>query len=236
MLSAVSASADSFTLPSSAGSPNPGCGPLDNTCDAIASGSLVSKPGSFNINESGDVNACGVSFDCATLANPNKLCYPLGGTVSLTFGADVLVLVSSPINQASNPAGDTLCATETAQSGGWPLELTFKVDPIASQGIYHLATGSGSLIGTWDAFNPTICGTPCGSHLSESLAFNYTNVSIPNLALDTSGGGCDPANPLCGNPGGGATPELDSILLFGSGLSGFVAYAVRRRRAGKLRS
>jgi hypothetical protein len=71
-------------------------------------------------------------------------------------------------------------------------------------------------------------------HLSDELALIYNDVSIPNLLLDTTGGCVTDCGNGNGNGNPGATPELDSILLFGSGLSGFVAYAVRRRRAGML--
>jgi hypothetical protein len=53
-----------------------------------------------------------------------------------------------------------------------------------------------------------------------------------------TGGNPTGGNPTGGNPGAGgavdpaATPELGSLILFGSGAAGFAAYAWRRRRAG----
>ena len=42
---------------------------------------------------------------------------------------------------------------------------------------------------------------------------------------------CAPPSPPGGDPKPGATPELDSLLLFGVGLSGLGGYAVTRYRA-----
>jgi len=225
-LSSVTALADTFNFPPTAGTLNAGCGAFDLSCDAVAAGNLAGAPGTFAINEHGDVTCDPAVFNC--LPAPNKLCFPLTGSTTLTNGGDVLVLVSKP-------STDTICVTQLTDAAGvpvpgpWPLILTFGVDP-SSQGIYANKIGSGSLQGTWTLADPTACPDPCGLALSESMAFTFTDI---NVALLPSGGGCDPNDPTC-NGGPGATPELDSILLFGSGLSGIVAYAVRRRRAGKL--
>jgi hypothetical protein len=64
----------------------------------------------------------------------------------------------------------------------------------------------------------------------EFETVTLTVVSIPNLTL-SSGGGCV-VN--CGGGGGGglgATPELDSLTLFGSALIGLAGYVGLRRRA-----
>jgi hypothetical protein len=51
------------------------------------------------------------------------------------------------------------------------------------------------------------------------------------LVLSPRGGtGC---TVNCGPPPPGATPEVDSLVMFGSGLSGLAAYVLRRRRAGR---
>jgi len=55
-------------------------------------------------------------------------------------------------------------------------------------------------------------------------------VSISIQAAGDGGGGTGGGG---GGPNPGETPELDSLLLFGSGLSGLIGYAtlrVRRRR------
>jgi hypothetical protein len=227
-VSSVTASADTFTLPPTAGTANAGCGIFSLFCEAVAGGSLVGSPGTFAINEHGDVTCDPAVFNC--IPATNQLCYPLTGSTTLTSGGDVLVLVSKP-------SIDTFCATQPMDAlgapvpGPWPFALTFGVDP-SSQGIYANKTGNGSLKGTWTP-DPKTCPDPCGLGLSDSLALTFTQIDV---ALLPSGGGCDPNDPLC-NGGVGATPELDSILLFGSGLSGIVAYAVGRWRAanaGKL--
>jgi hypothetical protein len=82
------------------------------------------------------------------------------------------------------------------------------------------ANGTGTLEGQFP-------GSILGASLTV-LSLNSSDFNVPVL-------GCTDPNGCNGNPTPGATPELDSILLFGSGLSGLVAYAVRRRRAGKLR-
>jgi hypothetical protein len=51
------------------------------------------------------------------------------------------------------------------------------------------------------------------------------DLSDPNDNCGTSGSGGG------GGPNPGATPELDSVVLFGSGLSGLAAYALMRLRA-----
>src|SRR5437773_1218817 len=71
VLSAISASADVLNVPLIGASPNPGCGPLDVSCEAIAAGNLVPS-GTFNIAESGNVDACFNGFTCVPLEN--KLC------------------------------------------------------------------------------------------------------------------------------------------------------------------
>ena len=61
-----------------------------------------------------------------------------------------------------------------------------------------------------------------------------------NLGGGNPGGGnLGGGNPVGGNPGGGgavdpaATPELGSLILFGSGAAGLAGYAWTRRRAGR---
>jgi hypothetical protein len=59
---------------------------------------------------------------------------------------------------------------------------------------------------------------------AASLTSNVASVSVTVLTN----------TPICTvncAPGAGATPELDSLLLFGSGLSGLGAYALARFRA-----
>ena len=59
--------------------------------------------------------------------------------------------------------------------------------------------------------------------------------TVYDFELDASGGGDDGGGTGCTvdctPPPPGATPELDSLLLFGSGLSGLGGYAIMRLRA-----
>ncbi len=57
----------------------------------------------------------------------------------------------------------------------------------------------------------------------DSTAVTLT-AEVPNMQ---PGGGT-----TAGPPSPGATPELDSVLLFGTGLIGVGGYLLRRRRAG----
>jgi hypothetical protein len=163
--------------------------------------------------------------------------------MTLNFGssADRLALVAGPTGTS------TLCYTQPVDSAGapsplagpWPLRLTFTVDPTASTGIYAGATGSGSIDGTWSttAACSDADGNPvqnCGLSGEPLAAFTLNGVSIPDLDIG-NGGGCIVG---CGGGGGGgggpipsATPELESMSLFGSGLARLGGYILLRRRA-----
>jgi len=54
-----------------------------------------------------------------------------------------------------------------------------------------------------------------------------------SISIQAAGNGAGGTGGGGGGPNPGETPELDSLLLFGSGLSGLIGYAtlrVRRRR------
>ena len=62
----------------------------------------------------------------------------------------------------------------------------------------------------------------CNS-LNVCATSSNTLTILPTLGGGDLGGG--------GAPGVGATPELDSLMLFGSGLAGLAGYAATRLRA-----
>ncbi len=193
------------------------CDPF-NGCSATVSGNLTgSTPGSYSLQFTL------VGIPDADLVDPNA--------TQWCFAAK-----SGEINQAIlNFTGAGATGQVVLDTGGLCVPPTFMEDPtkpltkfsvpftVHSGNLDFLgATGSGSLDGQ---FPNSIFGGPTFTFLTV----NSPDFNVPSLTC-TDPNGCN------GNPNPGATPELDSIVLFGSGLSGIVAYAVRRRRAGKLRS
>jgi hypothetical protein len=70
-------------------------------------------------------------------------------------------------------------------------------------------------------------GTITGTYNSYSATLIFSNISgVINLGGGGSGGVGGG-----GGPGLGATPELDSLLLFGGGALGLAGYAITRARA-----
>jgi hypothetical protein len=211
---------------------SPTCAIFDAAC-TLTSGPVSTSFGTFRLNVLGDPGGS------VPPASGNGWCMPLSGSSTLTFGSstDQLAL-----------AGGTLCYTQPTDSAGapsppqgpWPLQLTFVVDPLASTGIYAGATGTGAIDGTWttsvsckdSSGNPIMS---CGLS-GEALAnFTLASVSLPELTIPGGGGGCTVG---CGGGGGGggggipdATPELDSVTMFASGLVGLGGYVLLRRRA-----
>ena len=96
----------------------------------------------------------------------------------------------------------------------------------AGTGKYQDNTGPGTFGGTY--------GSSSGSIAFLDIEFNFTSFTVDPSPLVA---GCDPlTDPTCNpnpNPGPGATPELDSVLLFGTGLVSGVGYLLTRRRAAR---
>ncbi len=230
---ALAGAAGPFALPTVTLS-TPGCAIFDSDC-SLSAGPLSTAFGTFSMAVQGDLNAV------QPPSSGNGWCMPLNGSMALTFGSstDRLVL-----------AGTTLCYTQPADSAGaplpaagpWPLQLGFTVDSAASTGAYVGATGSGTIDGIWSTTVACVDGDgnaiqQCGLSGEQLGAFTLNSVSIPNLDIGGNGG----CTINCGGGGGGggggqipgATPELDSIALFGSGLSGLAGYVLLRRRARK---
>lgn len=240
--SATSVSAGSptsFSLPA-VQIPSPGCEVLFATACAVKVGPVSTAFGTFSLDETGDVVPQNPVFGPPV----DKNCLPLSGTGTLDFGyGDRLALKSSP-------SADTICLTQDLDpdgipipgAGPWPLVLTASVDGAASTGAYAGATGSSTVSGTW-MLDPTLNTDPnciddfgqpirsCGFS-GEALIFSLNSVSIPDLQL-VGGGGCQIDCGGGGGPGPGATPELDSIVLFGSALFSVGGYAALRRRASR---
>jgi hypothetical protein len=161
--------------------------------------------------------------------------------ISFTEGINVsdtrTVLVGGQPPTAVNDAYSVL--QDTALSVGAPGVLA---NDTGSSG----TTLSASLVGSPThgtlTFNSdgSFTYTP-GAGFSGTDSFSYRAVNGPldsNLATVTitvipAGGGGDPGGGG-GPPSPGATPELDSLLLFASGLSGVAGYALLRRRARRL--
>jgi hypothetical protein len=69
------------------------------------------------------------------------------------------------------------------------------------------------------------------NHMLTSRLDHATDFDVIGVPVGP-GGGCPPD---CGGGGPGATPELDSLLLFGAGASGLLAYARVRIRGTRRR-
>lgn len=230
VVTAAPAAAMDFTLPSITVA-SPGCGIFDASC-AAAVGTTSTSFGTFTSTEQGDTTTETPTPD------GRGICMSLSGTATLesSNGVDILALTS-------NAASDTLCYTQPLGTDGltdphapgpWPLALTVSVDPHTSQGIYAGATGKGGITGSWtttetcDPSTASLCGFSGGSLAVLTL----TMVSIPNLTV------VPPCTSDCGTgtggggPNPGATPELDSLLLFTTGLLSLGGYVAVRRRAG----
>jgi len=103
----------------------------------------------------------------------------------------------------------------------------------------HIVATSPALSGLTDA---TLSNWNCS--VAETFQQFSPAFSVLAVALDTPNGSYLASDPTAGSPfilgftaGStvGATPELDSLLLFGSGLSGVAGYLAVRRRARRAR-
>jgi hypothetical protein len=118
---------------------------------------------------------------------------------------DTALSVSAPgvLANDSSPSGATLTASLVSA----PIHGTLALNNDGSFTYTPGASFSGADSFTYKAVDRT-------------LESNLATVTISVIAAGD------------GDPGGpGATPELDSLVLFGSGLSGLAAYAVTRLRA-----
>jgi hypothetical protein len=118
---------------------------------------------------------------------------------------------------------------------GTPITLTANVTQGASPFTYAW-TKNGAPFGT----TASITDTPAADAtyavtLTDSFAFqsNTAQVSVSVTSGSGGPGGCDS---LTCPPPPGATPELDSLLLFGSGMAGLASYACIRLRGRRRRS
>ena len=92
---------------------------------------------------------------------------------------------------------------------------------------------------TWTLSGPYTVGTNTGVYAGVSGSGTFSpayNVATSSISLNAPSGLSAPSgngggNPLGGNGGLGATPELDSIALFGSGVLGLAGYGLLRFRA-----
>jgi hypothetical protein len=140
-----------------------------------------------------------------------------------------LLFVHSPPTVAINGApadaidvGTTVHLTAETSGGTAPLTYTWTKNGVV------LSRGS----------NVAIADAPDAGTFTYAVVVTDSNgvesslVQATVLAVSAGGnlpGGCDVNCP----PPVSATPELDSLLLFGSGLSGLVGYSLLRRRAQK---
>ena len=210
------------------------CGSLGPDCVLIKTGGLVGG-GSYDVNETLDtLNFVGWPPSNDPNAVLTGYCYPFlsPSATRLTFntGLDVLRLSSD------TSAPDAVCITRDAPmpgataAGPFALQLRVTVDGTTSQGMYKDATGSGTLVGTWNVDPPSACVDANGQAVAncglsgETLKLSLGKVVLTQLSLKSQdpGAGTGGVTP-------GATPELDSLILFGVGILG-VGVVLNRRR------
>lgn len=163
-------------------------------------------------------------FDTATsteLANLNSAALPGGACYAHRILSDQseLVACSGLINHVG-ATGNLILSSPVAGNGGGLFALnldpdgtTFWTGDFATGNVFHLNISDLSLINTWNT------GTGGDTLFGLSVVGEQT---VGCTTCTTTGGG-------------GATPELDSVVLFGSGATGLLGYAMMRIRAARKR-
>ena len=197
----------------------------------------VCGQGIFN----GDTDSSGnPTFQCAITAHGNVTDASAPGTYDVKLTIDVSNNVGSfpPLCFApvTGPTNLTQITFNDAQQGTITLKIdTFCLGPDATGNLdtsgpitgtftvtggtcnYNAATGAGDFNGSWSS-------TSAGGFPINPLLVTFTFNQLTSTPKTCGGGG---------GGGGNATPELDSLLLFGSGLGGGVSYLLMRRRANR---
>jgi hypothetical protein len=136
-------------------------------------------------------------------------------------GADSLSLQTTSLCLTSDPSDGTINDHAGAFTGA--------VHVISGTAKYADYSGNGTFSGLYSGLD----GSPLGSILFDGIEFDFQSY---DLSLTPPPPPPPPCTDLtCGTSGGpnpSATPELDSLTLFGSALVGLSSYAVLRRRAG----
>jgi hypothetical protein len=172
-------------------------------------------------------NSCNGTIS-GSFADPNQ-----GGSYTLQFTLDGISDFSGPLGCFTPTLGGTNQAILDFTSPGKTGQLTvttgsicLPTDPSIESGTFTIAYTI--LSGTGDFATQTGDGALIAPYVGSLMGPVGLFTTLPPDICLIDPNGCN------GNPGGGATPELDSLVLFGTGLSGVVVYAIRRRRAGKL--
>ena len=140
----------------------------------------------------------------------------------VSAGGPYTVSLGSPITLTATIPGSVAGITF-----GWDLTHDGKF-PTLGQTTSFTPSGPGDLTVTAQA-----CDTHGACTTSDAVIHVRVVSTTTNGGLATTGGVATTGDP--GSPPGGATPELDSLLLFGAGLSGLGGYALTRWRAHRRR-
>jgi hypothetical protein len=159
-----------------------------------------------------------IALDAPADVLGDQVCFaPAAGETNL---ATVMFTSSVATGQLMLSTGSMCLPTDLSiEAGAFSIPFTVQ----SGTGDYAGASGSGVLTGNFDG---SILGGSTLTFLNLASANFSVPVSNPCLASI-----CDPGLPP---PSPGATPELDSLVLFGSGLTGVAAYLLRRRRASRI--
>jgi probable HAF family extracellular repeat protein len=105
------------------------------------------------------------------------------------------------------------------------------------QAVLETSTSHGALSLSSDGsftYTPSVGFTGIDNFTYKATSASYaSNVASVTIRTLPNGGGGGDSGGNGGPPNPGATPELDSLTLVGTGLSALLAYAVNRRRACK---
>jgi len=183
------------------------CDALD-TCSGSLTGNLTGQSGTY---------AFQFTLDAPSDISGAQACFTpaSGGTNQATINfADPMIR-----GQLVLSTGQICLPTDLSMESG-TISIPFII--VSGTGDYVGAAGSGSLGG---AFSGSVLG---GSSLTiSSLSSTDFIVSGGGSSGGTGGSG--------GGPNPGATPELDSLTLFGSALAGIGGYLGLRHRARRTR-
>jgi len=210
--------ADAVALAPAVQIATPGCGIIDNFC-AINVTNITTSSGTFSLNIQAPPQPIIQSDNTGTSS-----CFDFSGSAALD--ATTFALTSDPTHR--------LCLSQPVDAnffpvpptGPWPLEIDAVVDGDTS----NILTVQGTWIPTSSCLDPNNQPIQLCGFSGEELTFALTSVSLPTPPCTV---GCPPPCTVdCPSPG--ATPELDSLALFGTGLLSGLSYLGLRRRARKL--
>jgi hypothetical protein len=203
----VLAASLSIELGQSASSP-PICDAFDGCLGTVTGALTGSNEGTYQLQ---------LALHAPLDVSDNQICF-----APVVTGTNQAILSFAPYNASGQLVLGTgsLClpADVSLETGEFSIPFTVQ----SGTGIYEGATGRGVLMGQF-----------AGSILGGS-SLTFMNISSSNLSLPVPSPcadlecvpGPDPISP-------GATPELDSLILFGSGIVGIGTYLRRRYTASR---